>query len=120
MAQRILVVEDEQIMRELMRLHLSSAGYAVEVAEDAIAAGYALLKGVPDLIVCDVEMPHMNGFELITALRADRTVPAVPVVFLTSVDEEGRARELGAEYLRKPVRLEELLAVVSRQLRLER
>ena len=110
------MVEDEEIMRELMRLHLSSAGYAVEVAEDAIAAGYALLKGVPDLIVCDVEMPHMDGFELIAALRSDRTVPAVPVVFLTSVDEEGRARELGAEYLRKPVRLEELLAAVSRQL----
>ena len=117
MAQRILVVEDEEVMRELMRLHLSSAGYAVEVAEDAIAAGYAVLKGAPDLIVCDVEMPHMDGFELITALRADRTVPAVPVVFLTSVDEEGRARELGADYLRKPVRLEELLAAVSRQLR---
>ena len=117
MAQRILVVEDEEVMRELMRLHLSSAGYAVEVAEDAIAAGYAVLKGAPDLIVCDVEMPHMDGFELITALRADRTVPVVPVVFLTSVDEEGRARELGADYLRKPVRLEELLAAVSRQLR---
>ena len=120
MAQRILVVEDEEVMRELMRLHLSSAGYAVEVAEDAIAAGYAVLKGPPDLIVCDVEMPHMNGFELITALRSDRSVPAVPVVFLTSVDEEGRARELGAEYLRKPVRLEDLLAVVSRQLRAPR
>jgi DNA-binding response OmpR family regulator len=120
MTQRILVVEDEEVMRELMRLHLSSAGYAVEVAEDAIAAGYAVLKGAPDLIVCDVEMPHMDGFELITALRSDRTVGAVPVVFLTSVDEEGRARELGAEYLRKPVRLEELLAVVSRQLRAPR
>jgi DNA-binding response OmpR family regulator len=117
MGQRILVVEDEEVMRELMRLHLSHAGYAVEVAEDAIAAGYAVLKGAPDLIVCDVEMPHMDGFELIAALRADGTVPKVPVVFLTSVDEEGRARELGAEYLRKPVRLEELLAVVSRQLR---
>jgi CheY-like chemotaxis protein len=120
MAQRILVVEDEEVMRELMRLHLSSAGYAVEVAEDAIAAGYAVLKGAPDLIVCDVEMPHMDGFELITALRADRSVPDVPVVFLTSVDEEGRARELRAEYLRKPVRLEELLAAVLRQLRSQR
>ncbi|HWM41876.1 MAG TPA: response regulator [Burkholderiales bacterium] len=117
MAQTILVVEDEEIMRELMRLHLSSAGYAVEVAEDAIAAGYAVLKGAPDLIVCDVEMPHMDGFELVAALRSDETVPRVPVVFLTSVDDEGRGRELGAaEYLRKPIRLEDLLAAVSRQL----
>ena len=58
-------------MRELLRLHLSSAGYAVEVAEDAIAAGYAVLKAAPDLIVCDVAMPHMDGFELVAALRAD-------------------------------------------------
>jgi DNA-binding response OmpR family regulator len=115
---RILIVEDDEAMRELLRLHLSVAGYAVEVAEDAIAAGYAVLKGAPDLIVCDVEMPHMDGFELVAALRSDETVPRVPVVFLTSVDDEGRGRELGAaEYLRKPIRLEDLLAAVSRQLR---
>jgi len=118
MAGRILVVEDEEAMRELLRLHLSSAGYAVEVAEDAIAAGYAVLKSAPDLIVCDVVMPHMDGFELVAALRSDDTVARVPVIFLTSVaDGEARARELGAvEYLHKPVRLEELLAAVGRHL----
>ena len=115
---RILVVEDDESMRELLRLHLSSAGYAVETAEDAITAGYALLKAPPDLIVCDVSMPHMDGLELITALRADQAMPKVPVIFLTSDAEgEGRARQLGiAEYLSKPVRLEELLAAVYRQL----
>ena len=114
---RILVVEDEESMRELLRLHLSSAGYNVEVAEDAIAAGYSVLKDVPDLIICDVAMPHMDGFELVAALRADRSLPRMPVIFLTSVDDgEGRARELGAEYLLKPVRLEELLKAVSGQL----
>ena len=119
MGARILVVEDEQIMRDLLRLHLSTAGYAVEVAEDAIAAGYAVLNSPPDLIICDVEMPHMSGFELIAALRADQKVARVPVIFLTSVqDGEGRARELGAvEYLLKPVRLEELLAAVNRHLK---
>jgi two-component system response regulator MprA len=113
----ILVVEDDEAMRELLRLHLSSAGYEVEAAEDAIAAGYAVLKRAPDLIVCDISMPHMNGFELVTALRADGTLPRMPVIFLTSTEDgEGRARELGAEYLRKPIRLEELLAVVNRHL----
>jgi DNA-binding response OmpR family regulator len=119
MAHRILVVEDDEAMRELLRLHLSTAGYDVQAAEDAIAAGYAVLKAVPDLIVCDVAMPHMDGFELVAALRADHTLPRVPVIFLTSDAEgEGRARvELGAaEYLNKPVRLEELLAAVRRQL----
>jgi CheY-like chemotaxis protein len=118
MRRRILVVEDDESMRELLRLHLSSAGYAVEVAEDAIAAGYALLKAPPDLIICDVEMPHMDGIELVAALRADKAIPQVPVIFLTSDEErEGRARELGVtEYLNKPVRLEELLKAVYRHL----
>jgi len=117
MAGRILVIDDEEVMRELLRLHLTSAGYAVQAAEDAIAAGYAVLKSPPDLIVCDVEMPHMNGIELIRALRADKSLPPVPVIFLTSVDEgEVRADEMRADYLQKPVRLEELLAVVQRHL----
>jgi len=119
MSGRILVVEDEEVMRELLRLHLTTAGYTVEVAADAITAGYAILKNAPDLIICDVEMPHMTGLQLVAALRADDSLPRLPVIFLTSVTEgEGSARaELGAaDYLFKPVRLEELLAAVSRQL----
>jgi DNA-binding response OmpR family regulator len=117
-AKKILVVEDEESMRELLRLHLSWAGYTVEVAEDAIAAGYSVLKEPPALIVCDVAMPHMDGFELVAALRADSGIPKkLPVIFLTSdAEAEGRARELGADFLEKPIRLEELLAVVSRHL----
>ena len=117
-AKKILVVEDEESMRELLRLHLSWAGYEVEAAEDAIAAGYSVLKSAPDLIVCDVAMPHMDGFELVNALRADAGVPKkLPVIFLTSDSEaEGRAREMGCEFLEKPIRLEELLATVSRYL----
>ena len=115
------MVEDDESMRELLRLHLSSAGYAVETAEDAIAAGYAVLKAAPDLIVCDVAMPHMDGFELVSALRADKALPRLPVIFLTSDADEGRARELApSEFLMKPVRLEELLAAVTRHLPLPR
>lgn len=119
---RILVVEDEESMRELLRLHLSSAGYNVEVAEDAIAAGYSVLKGAPDLIICDVAMPHMDGFELVAALRADTAVSnQLPVIFLTAESEaDDRARELGGEFLEKPIRLEELLKAVSRHLPLPR
>jgi DNA-binding response OmpR family regulator len=117
-AKKILIVEDEESMRELLRLHLSWAGYEVEAAEDAIAAGYSVLKAAPDLIVCDVAMPHMDGFELVVALRADAGVPKqLPVIFLTSdAEAEGRAREMGCEFLEKPIRLEELLATVSRYL----
>jgi DNA-binding response OmpR family regulator len=119
---RILVIEDEHVMRELLRLHLSSAGYAVELAEDAITAGYALLKRPPDLVISDVEMPHMSGLDLLAALRAEEKLARVPVIFLTSFDEgEDRARSLGAlEYLQKPIRLDELLAAVQRHLPLAR
>jgi DNA-binding response OmpR family regulator len=118
MAGKILVVEDDESMRELLRLHLASAGYEVDVADDAIAAGYAVLKAPPQLIICDVSMPHMDGFELVAALRSDKALPRVPVIFLTSMtDGDRRAKELGpSEYLEKPVRLEELLAAVWRHL----
>ena len=92
-------------MRELLRLHLVGAGYDVALAEDGIAAGYAVLKTPPDLILCDIEMPHMSGLDLVAALRADPSLPKVPVIFLTS-QEEGvaRAKELGATaFITKPV-----------------
>lgn len=115
MAARILIVDDDPSIRDLLRLHLSSAGYEVSVAEDAIAAGYLVIKQPPDLIISDVNMPHMDGFEFVAALKADKTLPDIPVIFLTSDDEgDHRGKELGAVgYLVKPVRADRLLAVVA-------
>jgi two-component system chemotaxis response regulator CheY len=115
MAARILVVDDDESIRELLRLHLTSAGYEVEVAADAIAAGYKVLKSPPDLIITDVSMPHMDGFEFVAALKADTTVPRIPVIFLTSVEDgDARGRELGAVgYITKPVRSDRLLSLVA-------
>ena len=96
-------------------MHLSAAGYSVLVAEDAIAAGYLVLRSPPDLIICDVNMPHMDGFEFVEALKADSTLPKIPVVFLTSYDEgDDRGKQLGAVgYITKPVRADRLLALVA-------
>ena len=115
MAARILVVDDDDSLRELLRMHLSSAGYEVSTAADAIAAGYLVLRSPPDLILSDVHMPHMDGFQFVAALKADKTLPEIPVIFLTS-NEEGdhRGKELGAVgYLTKPVRADRLLDVVA-------
>jgi len=111
----ILVVDDDPNLRELLRLHLASAGYGVEVAEDAIAAGYLVLRSAPDLIICDVHMPHLDGFDFIAAVKADRSVPDIPVIFLTSMEEgDQRGKSLGAVgYLTKPVRADRLLALVA-------
>jgi CheY-like chemotaxis protein len=116
MAATILVIDDDESIRDLLRMHLSAAGYEVHVAEDAIAAGYIVLRSPPDLIISDVNMPHMDGFELIAALRADATVPRIPVIFLTSYDEgDDRGKELGAVgYITKPVRADRLLQLVAK------
>ena len=115
MAATILVVDDDESMRGLLRLHLSAAGYDVVLAEDAIVAGHLVLRNPPDLIICDVNMPHLDGFEFIEALRADKTLPRIPVIFLTSVEEgDHRGKSLGAVgYVMKPVRADKLLSLVA-------
>jgi len=118
MSARILVVDDDPNIADLLRIHLNSGGYDVRVANDAIAAGYMVLDEAPDLLICDVNMPHMDGFEFVAALKADSTLPYIPVIFLTS-SEDGdlRGKELGAvAYLLKPVRAEKLLEVVAQHL----
>jgi two-component system chemotaxis response regulator CheY len=118
MAASILVIDDDHNIREQLRLHLSNAGYEVLIADDAIAAGYMVLRSPPDLIITDVNMPHMDGFEFVAALKADKSLPNIPVIFLTS-DEQGdkRGKDLGAiGYVTKPVRADKLLALVARHL----
>lgn len=116
MAGYILVVDDDESMRDLLRIHLTSAGYEVQVAEDAIAAGYLVLKSPPDLIISDIHMPHMDGFEFIEALKSDKTLPAIPVIFLTSFEEgDQRGKSLGAVgYVTKPVLADTLLRLVAK------
>ena len=115
MAARILVVDDDDSLRELLRMHLTSSGYEVSTAADAISAGYQVLKSPPDLILSDIDMPHMDGFEFIAALKSDPTLPYIPVIFLTSMEEgDHRGKELGAVgYLTKPVRADRLLELVA-------
>ena len=118
MSATILVIDDDENIRELLRLHLSAAGYAVNVAADAIAAGYLVLRSPPDLIISDINMPHMDGFEFLAALRADTTLPRIPVILLTSnEDGDDRGKELGAVgYLTKPVRADKLLQIVAKHI----
>jgi CheY-like chemotaxis protein len=115
MAAKILVVDDDESLCELLRMHLSSAGYEVSTATDAIDAGYQVLKNPPDLILSDVNMPHMDGFEFVAALKSDATLPYIPVIFLTSMEDgDHRGKELGAVgYLIKPVRADRLLELVA-------
>ena len=116
MPANILIVDDDELVRRLLALHLTNAGYAVSSAEDAIRAGYMSLQIAPDLVITDVKMPHMSGFDFIAALKSDPRLANTPVIFLTSdEDADLRARELGAAgFVNKPVRADVLLALVAR------
>jgi DNA-binding response OmpR family regulator len=113
--EKILVVEDDGMMREYVALFLRSAGYSVDTAEDGMAAVRAVRRNAPALIISDVTMPRLNGFEFIATLREDAGVRNIPVIFLTSVpDGEKRSEELGAlAYMRKPMKADKLLSLVA-------
>ena len=114
----ILVVEDDTDQRELIKLHLLNAGYMVHgVANGLQAAGYCLTS-TPDLVISDVHMPHMTGFDMIRILKSEPKMQSIPVIFLT-VDEGGRelGEGLGAiEYLAKPFKPATLLMLVGKHL----
>jgi CheY-like chemotaxis protein len=116
----ILVMDDDECMRGLLRLHLSNAGYEVLVAADVVEAGHLLLEQHPDLILADVEMPFMDGLEFVQAVKADRATCSVPVIFVTGrVEAEAQAKKLGAAaFLTKPLLVPELLVTVARQVEL--
>ena len=95
---KVLVVDDQFTVRELQRSILEAAGYRVETARDGREA-LARVTGEPDisLVVTDVEMPEMDGIELLLAIRRDDVRPSLPVVVVTSrVGEEHRSRGLQA------------------------
>jgi DNA-binding response OmpR family regulator len=117
---RVLVVDDDPAMSALIELHLQRGGHDVLVAnspQDALtmAAG----PEVPEVVVLDVAMPDMSGFELLIALRDLEHLSALPAVFLsalvTAPDLES-GRNLGATYLTKPFVASALLMAVDRQL----
>ena len=118
MSRRVLVIDTDECMRELLRLHLEMAGYSAQTAADAITAGFAVLQSAPDLILCEVDLPHLDGLEFVAALRADPAQPRIPVIFVTANTEaHDRAIALGlADYLLKPLRADQLLAAVARRL----
>ena len=82
-APTILAVDDDASIRDLLRLHLSNAGYRVVLAEDAIVAGHTIAREAPDLLLLDLDMPFMSGLEFLQALKSDNDVPKFPIVFLT-------------------------------------
>jgi DNA-binding response OmpR family regulator len=118
---RILIIDDDAEYAGVLRLHLAAAGYATEVAEDAVEGGKALLERPPSLVLCDIGMPYLNGLEFISLMQSDAHSATIPVVFISGRSDASlmaRAAELGAaDFLAKPVTRELLLQTVEACLR---
>lgn len=123
-AGRILVVDDNPHARELLRAALMAEGYTVTLAEGGEEALAKVAEEVPELILLDINMPGLNGYEVCSRLKGTEATRLIPIIFLTSMsDLEDRLRgiEVGADdFLTKPFRKVELLARAKSLLRVKR
>ena len=105
-------------MRALINHHLLGEGYMVRAVSNGLEAAASCLMLTPDLIISDVHMPRMDGFQMIEILKSEPAMADIPVIFLTA-DRKGRKRgnRLGAvEYLTKPLEVDALLKAVAKHL----
>jgi len=113
----VLVVEDNAVNRKLIGLLLGRAGYTWQAVEDGREALSELQRQAYRVVLMDMMMPGMNGYEATTAIRADPTLGSLPVVALTANalhGEEARCRAAGCnEYVAKPYSKDRILAVIA-------
>ncbi|WBH15489.1 response regulator [Sphingomonas radiodurans] len=109
MAKKVLVVEDNELNLKLFSDLLRAHEYVVEPVRDGREAVERARAFVPDLIIMDIQMPHVTGYELILELKADEALRAIPVMAVTAYagrEDEERIRAAGAEaYVSKPISL---------------
>jgi DNA-binding response OmpR family regulator len=117
----ILIIEDNQDVRENMAEILELENYKVRTAEDG-EEGVEIAKFLkPDIIICDIMMPKLNGYDVLLRLREDKTTASIPFIFITAKTERIDVRKgmnLGADdYLTKPFEEGELIAVIASRLK---
>lgn len=114
----VLYVEDNEFNRKIVRQLLSRTSYRLVEAVDGEAALVMIRQETPDLVLMDVQLPKMSGFDVTRALRAEPTTATIPIIMVTSFALSGddqRAMAAGASaYLAKPYSPRELLALVRK------
>jgi DNA-binding response OmpR family regulator len=118
--QTIIVAEDQQHVRKLIEYKLTNSGYNVVAVENGTIALAKIRELKPALVLLDIMMPLMTGFEVLAALKQDDTTKNIPVILVTAQSKEEeilRGLELGAEdYITKPFSPNELAARVKKAL----
>ncbi|MGC9346912.1 MAG: response regulator [Anaerolineae bacterium] len=118
MSERILVVEDDLVLRETLEYRLSGEGYEVSIAGDGYQALDAAQQDRPDLILLDVMLPGIDGLEVCRILRQEMTMPILMLTARTDEVDRVVGLEIGADdYITKPFSMRELLARIKAQLR---
>ena len=116
---KILVVEDDRILREALRYNLVAAGYEVVVASDGGEGLVSARQSSPDVVVLDLMLPSLSGMEVCKALRRDGSI--LPIIMLTARDSEidriGGLESGADDYVTKPFSMRELIARVTAQIR---
>ena len=116
MTKRILVVEDQEDNRQILRDLLSNAGFEIIEAETGEEALVAASSQRPDLILMDIQLPVLDGYEVTRRIKANPLLQEIPIIVVTSYalsGDEGKAREAGCnEYVTKPYSPRELLAKI--------
>jgi two-component system chemotaxis response regulator CheY len=118
MSKTILTVDDSASMRMLLKVSLSAQGFKIEGAEDGVHGLERMKEVNPDLLITDINMPHMDGFELIEAVRALPQFRGTPILVLStefSDEKKTRARTAGATgWITKPFDADKLGAAIRR------
>ena len=114
---RILVIDDDSAVMALTTRALRSRGFQTLTAHNGVVGLEMAKTQLPDLIICDIQMPQLNGFETLAALRQDAATAAIPFIFLTAMADRDQVRQgmgLGADdYLTKPFTAQELIGAVN-------
>ncbi len=116
----ILAIEDDRFFVDLLRLHLVAAGHTVKIAGDAEEGLRCIPESTPDLILLDLDLPNLSGFDVLEALRSDPASRKIPVIIVTGhTDEETHARctKIGIDgFFTKPLVSDKLFTAIARTL----
>jgi diguanylate cyclase (GGDEF)-like protein len=120
----VLIVDDNPINLDLLSSMLQKQGYRVRVATNGVRALAAARSVQPDLVMLDINMPEMDGYEVCRRLKAGELTRDVPVIFISALDEAmdkvKAFQSGGADYVTKPFQFEEVLARIENQLKISR